>query len=80
MYSATKEVFYEDYLRATDSEIQAALEEDGVASTISVDQYRRAVPLFRSRQKHKAAKEAAARANQRRLSADEVGGGGGPPV
>ena len=45
------ETIFESYLRATDNEIEAALEEDGAKTTFSVDLYKRAVPLYRSRQR-----------------------------
>lgn len=46
---------FEGYLRATDGEIKAALEEDGAGSTISVDLYKRAASLVRARQAAKKA-------------------------
>lgn len=56
--------FFVAFLRATDDEIEAALKEHGADSTMmSVDLYKRAVPLLRSRQAaSKAAKAAASQA------------------
>lgn len=46
----TKRPFYNDFLHATDSEIAAAIKEDGAGAIISVELYKRAAQEVRSRQ------------------------------
>lgn len=50
MNPETEEELLTTFIRATDDEIQAALIKDGAEHTISVELYKRAVPILRSRQ------------------------------